>query len=255
MIIQDQYVMNLASKGTRLDKRGAEDYRKVEIELHPIEKAEGSAKVTMGETVVLAGVKMGFGEPFSDRPDEGVLMVNAEFSPIASPKFETGPPSEGAIELARVVDRGIRESGAIDLKKLCLKKGERVWMVFVDVHIMNHAGNLLDAAGLAAITALLNAKMPEIKGDTIDYEKKVKKLPVNAVPVPVTAVKVEDSMFVDPTLEEEQVMEARLTVTTKEDGHIVAMQKGGPYSLTQDDVEKAFDLAEKKSKELRKLLK
>jgi exosome complex component RRP42 len=255
MIMQNQYVLDIASRGTRLDKRGPEDYRNIEIEVTPIEKAEGSAKVTLGNTIVLAGVKMGIGKPFEDRPDEGVLMVNAEFSPIASPDFETGPPSEDSIELARVVDRGIREAGTIDLKSLCLEKGEKVWMVFVDIHVMNHCGNLIDAAGLAAVTALWNAKIPELKDGVINYDKKTKKLAVKAMPVPVTMGKFSGNLFVDPSLEEEEAMEARLTVTTKEDGNIVAIQKGGKEALTMEEVEKAFGLAEKKSKELRKLIK
>jgi exosome complex component RRP42 len=255
MIIQNQYILNLASKGQRIDKRGAEDYRNLEIENDPIEKAEGSARVTLGETIVLAGVKMGLGTPFADRPDEGVLMVNAEFSPIASPEFETGPPSEKAIELARVVDRGIRESGTIDLKKLCIEEGEKVWMVNVDIHIMNHRGNLIDASGLASIAALHNAKMPELKDGVINYEKKTTKLSVKSKPIPVTFVKIEGNFFVDPNLEEEEVMGARLTVTTKDDGNVVSLQKGGSEALTQEEIEKAFDLATKKAKEIRNLLK
>jgi exosome complex component RRP42 len=255
MILQPQYVANLASKNKRIDNRGLEDFRKVEVEKNPIPKAEGSAKVTLGDTVVLAGVKLGMGTPFADRPDEGVLMVNAEFSPIASPDFESGPPSEEAIELARVVDRGIRESHAIDLKKLCIEKGEKVWMVNVDIHILNHAGNLIDAAGLASITALWEARFPELKGDEINYDKKSsKKLPVASKPVPVTFIRVEGSYFTDPNLEEEDVMQARLTVTTKENGNIVALQKGGSAPLTQEEIGKLFDLAEKKSKELRKFI-
>ena len=72
-----------------------------------IEKAEGSARVLLGKTEVLVGVKVETGEPFPDTPNEGVLTVNAELVPIASPNFEAGPPNEDSIELARVVDRGI----------------------------------------------------------------------------------------------------------------------------------------------------
>ena len=257
MIIEESYIRNKAQKGERIDKRKADEYRKLDIEYNPIEKPEGCAKVTLGRTVVMAGVKVGLGTPFSDRPDEGVLMVNAELAPLSSPSFETGPPSENAIELARVVDRGIRESKCIDLKKLCIKAGEKVWMVFVDVHVLNHRGNLMDAAGMAAMAALRVAVFPEFDGEEINYDKKTKKkLPVSdAMPIPITFAKVEDGFFMDPSLEEEQVMGARLTVTTKKNGNIVAMQKGGSAALTQDEIENAFDLAAKKAKEFRKLVK
>jgi exosome complex component RRP42 len=255
MILQNQYIINMASKGQRIDKRGGEEYREIKIENNPIEKPEGCAQVTMGDTVVMAGVKMDFGTPFSDRPDEGVLMVNAELSPIASPDFEYGPPSEESIELARVVDRGIRESHSIDLKKLCVEKGEKVWMVNVDIHVINHGGNLIDAAGLAAIAALWNARFPELKGDEINWDKKTsKKLPMSAKPVPISFVKIQGNIFMDPNLEEEEVRETRLTVTTRDNGNIVAIQKGGSDSMTQEEISKAFDLAIKKGKEIRKLL-
>ncbi len=256
MILINQHVASLATKGQRADKRSPEEYRKIEVENNPLEKPEGCAQVRIGETLVLAGVKMDLGTPFSDRPDEGVLMVNAELSPIASPDFEYGPPSEESIELARVVDRGIRESHSIDLKKLCIEKGEKVWMVNVDIHIMNHGGNMIDAAGIAAIAALHNARMPELKDGQVNWDKKTsKKLPMQARPVPVSFVKIEGSLFMDPTLEEEQNMGARLTVTTKDDGNIVSIQKGGSEALTFDEIKKGFQLASKKSGEIRKLIK
>src|SRR3990172_11012866 len=124
-----------------------------------IEKANGSAQVYLGKTKVLAGVKIQPGQPFEDTPDEGILTVNAEFVPLASPSFEAGPPDENSIELARVVDRGIRESKAIDLKKLCIDPGKKVFMIFVDVYVLDHDGNLIDAAAMAALGALVDARM------------------------------------------------------------------------------------------------
>lgn len=247
--------MNLASKGERIEKRKMEDYRKIVVEKNAIEKAEGSARVKVGETEVIVGVKMNIGTPYPDRPNEGVMIVGAEFSPIASPKFETGPPNENCIELARVVDRGIRESGAIDTKKLCIKEGEKVWMVNVDIHIMNHSGNLIDAAALAAVTALWNVRMPEVKDDQVNWEKKTnKRLPMNSKPITVTQAKIGSSMIVDPDLEEEEVMNTRLSIAIKDDERVCAMQKGGSGVLTTDEIDKALDVAVKKSKELRKLI-
>lgn len=253
MNIQKEFILRCVEEGKRADGRGLEDFRKVEIEHNPIENAEGSARVKIGETDVIVGVKLGTGEPFPDKPDDGVLIVTAELSPIASPKFEPGPPREGAIELARVVDRGIRESGSIDTKKLCITPKEKVWCVFVDVQIINHGGNLIDAYSLAALTALMNTKMPEYDGEKIDYSKKTKPFPLKDKPIAVTVCKLGNSLVVDPSLEEEEHIEARLTVTTKENGNVAALQKGGgPLSL--EEIEKAIALSVKKGKELRSLL-
>ncbi len=253
MNLQQKFLMDLVTKNVRIDKRGFEEYRKIIIEKDAVEKAEGSARVKIGETEVLAGVKLEVGEPFPDKPKEGVLITSAEFSPIASPDFEKGPPNAHAIELARVVDRGIRESKTIELEKLLIEEG-KVWKVYVDIQIINHAGNLIDASALASIMALLNAKIPEYDGQKINYEKKGKKLPVKYKPVAVTLVKIGSNILVDANLEEEEIATARLTVTTKDNGNICALQKGGSAPFTFEELESAVELAKKKGDELRKLL-
>lgn len=257
MTIQEECILNLASRGMRIDGRKPVDFREIKLERGIIENAEGSALVRMGSTEVMVGVKMEVGEPFPDSLDKGVLMVGAEFSPLASPSFERGPPQEDAVELARVIDRGIRESGAIDMEKLCIKEGEKVWMLFIDIHILNHEGNLIDAAGLASMAALLEARIPEYDEEEgkVNYDKKTKQLPVKFRPLPVTVVKIGDNLLIDPTLEEEAVAGAKLTVSTKDDGNICALQKGGTEPLTIEEIFGMFGLASKKIEELRKLLK
>jgi len=170
--VKQQQIAQLMSKGKRLDGRGLNDYREIKVEMGVIEKAEGSSRVLLGKTEVLVGVKIGIGKPFPDTPNEGVLTVNVELVPLASPTFEPGPPKEDAIELARIVDRGIRESKAIDLGKLCLEPGKKVLVVFVDVYVLNYDGNLIDASAIATLGALLNAKM--FKYEVEEGEVKVK---------------------------------------------------------------------------------
>ncbi len=258
MIIK-QHVEELLKKSKRLDGRGLEDFRNVTVEYGVSKKsAEGSAKVTIGETEVIVGIKMEIGTPYPDQPEKGTLMAGVELLPLSSPKFESGPPSIKSIELARtVIDRGIRESDALDLKKLCIKKGEKMWMVVIDAYSINDNGNLADALGLAALAALKDAKFPEYdeKNDKIDYEKKTKKLVLKELPVPVTVLKIGDKLIVDPVSDEEESIDARLTVATTEDGKVCAIQKGGDVALKSEDIEKMVDISIKKGKELRKLIK
>ncbi len=258
MKVQDEFIRKLASGGKRSDGRKMDEYRKITIDTKPIEKAEGCALVTMGKTKVIAGVKLAVGEPFPDRPDEGVLMAGAEFSPISSPDFEPGPPSEESIELARVVDRGIRESGAIDVKKLCIKKGESVWIVNLDINILDNFGNLLDASALAASAALSTAVFPPLdKEGRVDVlaPKTKTKLPVKYKPVACTFWKVGDRLLLDPTREEENASVARLTVTTRDDGNVCAVQKGGSTGLTTEEINSAVETSVNTGKEMRKLIK
>jgi len=252
--MRPEYVLKLIENDERIDGRKLDEFRKITVEKGCIKRAEGSARVKMGKTDVIVGIKMEIGKPFSDMPDMGTLKTGAEFSPIASPDFESGPPGEDATELARIVDRGIRESESIDLEKLCLEKGEKSWEVFVDVHTINHDGNLIDASALAAVAALSVAKIPEIEDDKIIRDKLVKKLPLLHQPITVTVGKISDKFIIDPVKEEEEVLNSRLTIAVREDGKICAMQKSGNEGISHEDFEKMLDLAIKKSKELRKLI-
>ncbi len=254
--IRQKQIAQLMSNGERLDGREFEKYREIKLEMGVIEKAEGSARILLGKTEVLVGVKIGVGTPFPDTPDKGVLTVNAELVPLASPMFEPGPPRENAIELARVVDRGIRESNAIDLEKLCLVPGKTVLVVFVDLYVLNYDGNLIDASAIAALAALLNAKMS--KYEIEDGEVKVKpgyiQLPIQNYPIAVTFAEIDGKLIIDPSLEEEMVMDARLTITFEKDGKICAIQKGGTGQFTREQIVDVVKIAEGKSLEIRKLV-
>jgi len=255
--VKQKQIVDLLAKGKRVDGRGLTDYREIKVEQGVIERAEGSARVLLGKTEVMVGTKIEIGKPFSDTPDEGGLTVNAELVPLASPTFEPGPPNEDSIELARVVDRGIRESKTIDFKKLCIKPGKKVFVIFVDVYVLNHDGNLIDASALAALAALLNTKMfnYEIEEDEVKIKPGYTPLSVRKHPIAVTFAKINDKLIVDPWLEEEQIMDARLTMTIDDDGKVCAIQKGGSGHFTPEQVLEAAKMAMEKAEEIRKKLK
>lgn len=246
--IRRDYIADLIHQDKRIDGRALDQYRDISVEVGVITTAQGSAMVKVGGTNVLVGVKLERGEPYPDTPDAGVLTVNAELLPLASPTFEPGPPDENAIELARMVDRGIRESNAIDLKKLVIKPNEEVWIVFIDINVLDHDGNLIDASALGAIAALWSTKPPESEAWTLP------KFPILKKPIPVTFAKIGEKLVVDPCIDEENVMDTRLTITTTEEGDICAIQKGGAGPLTLEDIEHARELACTKAAELRKFV-
>lgn len=255
-MITTKYVRDLVQGGKRMDGRNLTDYRPVKVEYGVSSKsAEGSARVTFGDTVVVAGIKLEIGEPFPDRPGEGTIIVNVELLPMSSPEFESGPPSIDAIELARVVDRGIRESKTIDFKKLCVTEGEKVWLVFIDIYPLNASGNLFDAASLAALAALKDARFPKLEDGRIDYKERTDQpVPLEKTPVECTVYKINGKFIIDPIVEEEEAADCRLTVAFTEDGKICAMQKGGGQPITEEDLDLMVGLAAKKTQELRNAL-
>ncbi|MEB2836719.1 MAG: exosome complex protein Rrp42 [Desulfurococcales archaeon] len=250
--LRKEAIEELLARGLRID--GVRDPftpRNVRVELGVVEKAEGSALVKLGNTQVMAGVKMDVGAPFRDTPDQGVLTVHAEFVPLASPLFEPGPPDENAIELARVVDRSLREVGAVDLGQLVIRPGDKVWVVWIDLYILDHDGNLFDASMLAAMAALLDARMPyyeEIEtGDVIvDHGVKTEeKLPIRHRVVTVTVAKIGRNLAVDPNFEEESVSDVRLVYALDESGRIVGIQKSGEGALKREEVLRALEMAKR----------
>jgi len=249
-IIKRDYIYKLTEQGKRVDGRNFDEYRKIEIETGVVSKAEGSARVKIGNTQVMAGIKMDVGEPYSDSPDSGVMTTAAELIPLASPDFEAGPPREDAIELARVVDRGVRESEVIELDKLCIEPGEKVWIVFIDIHILDYDGNLFDAASLACLAALSTAKVPAERFELgEDYP-----LPLKEPPISCTSVKFNNVVVIDPVLDEEEIADARLTVATDTNGDLRAMQKGLNGSFTREEIQKVIKASIDNGREIRKQL-
>ncbi len=256
--ITHEHISALFKKGLREDNRDLLSYRKpITIETGVSSRsAEGSARVKIGDTEVVAGVKLGVDTPYPDTPDRGNLIVTAELIPLSSSAFESGPPSIESIELSRVVDRGLRESECVDFEKLCITAGEKVWTVFVDIYPLNDDGNLFDAAFLAALAAIKDARFPSYnkKDGTLDYDNRTSTpLPLHCMPISVTVIKIVDKIFVDPSMNEWNSHDARLTVVTTEDGNVCALQKGGEAPLTVDDVHQMIDISLKKGAELRKL--
>ncbi len=257
--IDYEYVRGLISKGERIDGRAFDEYRPIDIEVGVVPaKAEGSALVRIGDTSVVAGVKVLVGQPWADNPDSGFVMVTAEMSPMASPLFELGPPKEDAIELARVVDRGIRESDTVDVKKLCIQEGKHVYTIFADVYPLEYDGNLLDASSMAVNAALLTTKYAEykIEDDKLVKTENMLSIPLNNMAVEITHSKIGDSLVVDPVLKEEMVHDCRITIAVDENDKMTAMQKGGGIGpMTLDDLDVAMGVSIERSHDIMAMIK
>jgi len=252
-----EYIKSVLDKNDRVDGRKADEFRTpIEVTYTVSNKAEGSARVKIGDTEVIAGVKMDVGTPYPDSADQGNLITTAELLPVASPKFLPGPPGPEAIELARIIDRGIRESKMIDLKKLCIREGELVWNILLDIYPINDAGNLIDVSALAAVAALKNAVLPKLVEDKVQFGEFTKtKVPLLVTPLTCTVYKIGNHLIVDPNKEEEDAVETRLSIAISESGNVHAMQKGGIAGLSLEEIDKAIELAHNCTTKLRKELK
>lgn len=257
MQLNTKNVKQLVEKGERQDGRDLEEYREIELETDFIPStSNGSAKVQIGQTQVIAGISITQEEPYPDRPNKGTIVTNAELAPMADREFESGPPQEDGVELARVVDRGIREAEAIDLESLCLVPGEKVYTVFIDLHILNNDGNLIDACSLAAMAALKSGYIPEFdeEKEQINRDKKLKDIQLQTEPITATARMINGELVFDTTKTEEKAQDSRLTVSINEKGNVVAMQKGGDHPYSTDNLDEAISKIQEKTDEFRELL-
>ena len=255
--LRKRQMFDLITNGKRLDGRNLEDIRSLEIDIDIIKKADGSAKVKLGNSEVIAGVKVETGAPFEGLENKGALIVTAEVLPIASPYIEPGPPDEETIELARVVDRGIRESQMIDLDKLVLIPGKIVYVIFVDCSIINADGNLFDATSYAVVAALLSSKLPifEIRDEKVVDTGKKQEPPITTIPVSITSIRIGNNIIIDPTAEEEACMESRITITTNSNNEYTAIQKGSTGYFTLEQIKFTAQTARVKAETLRTKLK
>lgn len=231
-------ILKALERGVRLDNRKPDEYRPLSITLGYAKKADGSALVKLGDTMVLAGTKLEMDEPFPDTPNQGNLMVNVELLPLAYETFEPGPPDENAIELARVVDRSLRDSKAVDLSKLVIVPGKKVWSLWVDVYVLDFAGNVMDASTIAAVAAIYNTKLPKVEVNGEEVKVLTERTDVTPLAYPVvtlTAAKIGNFVVIDPNLEEESIADAKLSISYTPDMRIVGIQKslGGAMKLKE----------------------
>jgi exosome complex component RRP42 len=240
-LIKKEFIRSLVRQGKREDGRGPWQHRPLDIQVGYIGRAQGSARVKLGNTQVVAGVKVQVETPYPDTPNRGNFMTSAELNPIASPHFEPGPPRIEAIELARVTDRALRESGVIDFEALSIVPAEKAWAVFVDLNILDYDGNLFDACSIAGLAAVLSAKLPAVcpKTKYVAFEDgKDRPLPVRVenAAFSTTFVKIGSDIMVDPHLHEELIADTRITFGLDPQGNMRSGQKGGYGSWTVDEI-------------------
>ncbi|KAF7088970.1 hypothetical protein CFC21_092036 [Triticum aestivum] len=258
-----EFIEQALQSDLRVDGRRPFDFRKLKIAFG---REDGSAEVELGETRVMGYVTAQLVQPYKDRPNEGTLAIFTEFSPMADPAFEPGRPGEAAIELGRVIDRGLRESRAVDMESLCVVAGKHVWSVRVDLHVLDNEGNLIDAANIAALAALSTFRRPEctVGGDdgqqvTVHDSEVRDPLPltIHHLPIAVTFAYFGDGniMVIDPTYKEEAVMGGRMTATINSNGDVCAIQKAGGEGVMSSVIMQCLRIASVKAADITSKIK
>ncbi|KAJ0982959.1 hypothetical protein J5N97_011214 [Dioscorea zingiberensis] len=243
---EKHFIRGGISQDLRSDGRQRLDYRPISVEVGIIPQANGSARVRLGATDVIASIKAELGKPNPLQPDKGKVSIFVDCSPTAAPKFEGRGGEELSSELSVALQRCLLggKSGAgagIDLSSLTIVEGKICWDLYVDALVVSSDGNLLDALATAIKVALSNTGIPKVTVDLgtspddqpeVDVsEEEFLQFDTSAVPVIVTVTKVGRHYVVDATSEEESQMSSAVSASVNRHGQICGMTKRGGAGL------------------------
>ncbi|XP_045712554.1 exosome complex component RRP42 isoform X2 [Phyllostomus hastatus] len=245
------YIVHGVQEDLRVDGRGCEDYRGVEVETDVVSNTSGSARVRLGHTDILVGVKAEMGTPKLEKPNEGYLEFFVDCSANATPEFEGRGGDDLGTEIANTLYRIFHNKSSVDLEALCISPREHCWVLYVDVLLLECGGNLFDAISIAVKAALFNTRIPRVR--VLEDEEGSKdielsddpydsiRLSVEHVPCIVTLCKIGCRHVVDATLQEEACSLASLLVAVTSKGVVTCVRKVGKGSL---DPESVFEMME-----------
>ncbi|GAB4822267.1 hypothetical protein N2152v2_009313 [Parachlorella kessleri] len=272
-----EYITQGVEADMRNDGRKKEDFRAIELQLGVIAQASGSARLRLGNTDVIVGVKVEIGSPDPDMLDCGRLAFSVECSPVASSAFQGRGGEELGAELTRSLERALYpgptgRGGGVDLSQLSIVAGKTCWVLYVDALVLNIDGNVLDALSLAAKAALADTRIPKVEvtpgedpTDEPDYEvdddpAACSRLNVQSVPVIVTVSQIGRSCAVDPTAAEELCSSAALQarvcsrVAVDSSGRVCGLTKRRQQALDPAILLDMVDIAQRLGPRLHKAL-
>lgn len=201
-------------------------------------------------------------KPSEERKFDGIFTITTELSPIASPSFEIGRPTEQEVILSRILEKAIRRSRAIDTESLCIVAGQKCWAVRADVHVLGFDGGLIDASCIAIMAALQHFRRPDVSvdGERVTIHTMEERVPVALSilhqPICVTFNLYHDGAVVllDASNQEEQVRESEMIITAN-DFEICQIAKLGGKAIDAAVTTKCFAAALTKAREINALIK
>lgn len=83
---------------------------------------------------VLAQVSCDIQPPKASKPNDGLLYVHVEMSPMAALHFESGRQSDISVQVNRLLEKCLKESKCVDLEALCIVSDEKVSLFLLVAH-------------------------------------------------------------------------------------------------------------------------
>ncbi|EEH22346.1 hypothetical protein PABG_04557 [Paracoccidioides brasiliensis Pb03] len=220
-----EFILEALHKNIRLDGRALDQLRPLMVSFG---NECGHVKLQLGKTSVVVRISAEVTKPHPERENDGIFTVVVELNDMASPAFKTGWQSEMETQLARILDRIIRRSNALDTESLCIAAGKNCWHIRADVHVIDSDGGLVDSCCLAIMTALLHFRLPEAivregRVTVFSPEERVPS-PLNLTKLPLsTTFNIYDEgriIVLDAVSKEEAVSEGNLIIALNKTGEL-----------------------------------
>lgn len=246
-------VVSGVTDNLRIDGRSCFDIRHTRVKTGIVSSCNGSAQVQSSNCNITVGIKVEVGPPSPDEPDCGIVEFGADCSANASPKFEGRGGEDIAQQIVFVLTNALIP--AIDRKALCISKGHKVWVIYIDVLILecNCISQLIDLSALGVKAALSNTRVPKLITDEEDANEFVlsaetdEYCPVDTTDLPIllTLTRIHDQYVADVTEEEAAAGIARLTLAFDAKGQLSYTKKSGLGSLHPDPLKGVLGKASK----------
>lgn len=270
------YYARFLEAGIRPDGRALDQPRAASLALGAVRSAAGSASARVGGTFALAGVTC---EPLllaAGAADEGELLVRFE-APAISGLRARALSAPGAASVAAGVEAQLQAALArtrvLPPSALTICARRAAWRLTVDVYCLDYAGNVADAAHLAALAALAHTRLPPAHFDAkagrvllgVEAEAAAAdgggaphgrpRLELLSRPVPLSFARVLGRTLADPSDAEEALADGGLlTVLVDEAARVAAVHKPGGAPLADAQLLACVGAARARAKALQRLL-
>ncbi|KAF2715521.1 exoribonuclease [Pleomassaria siparia CBS 279.74] len=253
------FILQALQERIRLDGRAFDAFRPLELSFGD---EYGVVDVQLGKTRVIARISVDVTAPLPERKFDGIFQIITEFSPMASPAFEVGRPTDAEVILSRILEKAIRRSNALDTESLCIIAGLKCFALRADVHIIDHDGGLIDASCIAVITALQHFRRPDVlvEGEkaTILSVREREPIPLSILhqPLCVTFSYFEEGeiFLVDANQAEEQVRQGEVIITMNRHGEVCQVAKYGGATVEPLALLNCTNVALQKVKDMSKFI-
>jgi exosome complex component RRP43 len=196
----------------RPDHRTIDTFRPLSVQTGTIATADSSVTVRLGDTTVVAGIKLEVAEPSLSAPTEGFLVTNVTLCAGCNPQVRAGPPTDRAQNLTNRVATLLKTLSIIPDGALTIMEGKLVWVIHLDAMVINDEGNVFDAIWIAILSALKCVVLPVLRMDEeaglVYSGKEGKALRLGTLPLPLSFVysSEREALIADPTQKEESIM-------------------------------------------------